>query len=284
MPRVPIAALVSSLLIASAAHGAPAAGEVGPTDGAAARPAAVQAPAAQPDAAGAEAARPRGRRYREVIVEDPYLDLHTGPGRGYPTFYIAERGEQVAVLKRRTDWFKVRVPHGEEGWVPREELERTLGPDGNPFALPGLDLGAYAHRRWEVGALYGDFGGANVIATYGAFSLTPNLSVELWGSQALGRFSDSKLLGLDVVEMLYPDWRFSPYFALGGGVVTTEPKATLVATTDRTDRAAHVGLGMRAYLTRRFVFRAEYKSYVVFTSRNDNEEIREWKAGFSFFL
>jgi hypothetical protein len=37
-------------------------------------------------------------------------------------------------------------------------------------------------------------------------------------------------------------------------------------------------------MTRRLIFRAEYKTYVVFTTRNDNEEIREWKAGLSFFF
>jgi hypothetical protein len=62
------------------------------------------------------------------------------------------------------------------------------------------------------------------------------------------------------------------------------PKATLVSTIDRSDSAAYAGLGVRTYITRRFVFRAEYKAHVVFTSRNDNEEIREWKAGFSFFF
>jgi uncharacterized protein YgiM (DUF1202 family) len=241
-----------------------------------------------PPAIGAATAdrqrRQRPKREREVVVEDPYLDLHVGPGRGYPVFYIAERGEHVAVLKRRTDWFKVRVPRGEEGWVSLEQLERTLGLDGKHFEVPGFELSDYTHRRWEVGAMYGDFGGANLIAAYGEFSLNENIAIEAWASQALGRFSDSKLLSLDVVETFYPEKRFSPYFVLGGGIVTTEPKATLVATTDRTDRAAHAGLGLRAYLTRRFVFRAEYKDYVIFTGRNDNEEIREWIAGLSFFL
>jgi hypothetical protein len=67
-------------------------------------------------------------------------------------------------------------------------------------------------------------------------------------------------------------------------VIKTEPKATLAATTDRTDSIALAGVGVRAYLTRRFVFRAEYKTHVVFTSRDDNEEVQEWKAGFSFFF
>jgi len=47
---------------------------------------------------------------------------------------------------------------------------------------------------------------------------------------------------------------------------------------------AHVGAGLRIYATRRFILRAEYKSYVVFTSRDDNEEVEEWKVGFAFFF
>jgi len=221
---------------------------------------------------------------REVTIDDPYIELHTGPGRGYPVFFVAERGEQIELLRRRTEWFKVRVPRGEEGWVHFEQLRTTLNTDGEPFDLPALGLDDYAARRWEVGTLYGDFGGANIISAYGALSFTPNLSGEMWVGQALGRFSDSTMVTLNIVHLMYPDWRASPYFTLGAGVINTEPKATLVATVDRTDSLAQAGVGVRTYLTRRFVFRAEYKAHVVFTSRNDNEEVREWKAGFSFFF
>jgi hypothetical protein len=230
------------------------------------------------NAAGAE------RQHREVTIADPYIELHTGPGGGYPIFFVAERGEQIALLIRRTEWFKVRVARGQEGWVHFEQLTTTLNPDGEPFDLPALGFSDYEARRWEVGALYGDFGGANVIGMYGSRTFTPNLSGEVWVSQAIGRFSDSTMVTVNVVHLMYPDWRASPYFTLGGGVVKTEPKATLVATTDRTDNVALVGAGVRVYLTRRFVFRGEYKTHVVFTSRNDNEEVQEWKTGFSFFF
>ena len=224
------------------------------------------------------------RQSREVTIADPYIELHTGPGRGYPIFFVAERGEAIALLRRRTEWFQVRVARGQEGWVHFEQLTTTLNPDGEPFDLPALGFSDYAARRWEVGALYGDFGGANVIGAYGSRSFTPNLSGEMWVSQALGRFSDSTMATVNIVHLMYPDWRASPYFTLGAGVIKTEPKATLVATTDRTDSMALAGAGVRVYLTRRFVFRAEYKAHVVFTSRDDNEEVSEWKAGFSFFF
>src|SRR5215510_11340806 len=96
-------------------------------------------------AAGAE------REYREVAIADPFIELHTGPGRGYPVFFVAERGEQIELIKRRTEWFKVRVARGEEGWVHFEQLTTTLNLDGQPFDLPALGFSDYAARRWEVG-------------------------------------------------------------------------------------------------------------------------------------
>jgi hypothetical protein len=71
---------------------------------------------------------------------------------------------------------------------------------------------------------------------------------------------------------------------LGTGVVNIEPKGTLVAPLDRTDQTAYWGLGARFYLTRRFFLRAEYSNHVVFTSRDDNDKVNQWKAGFAFFF
>ena len=41
-------------------------------------------------------------RHQQVVIDDPFIELHTGPGRGYPVFYIAERGEHVQLLKEKT--------------------------------------------------------------------------------------------------------------------------------------------------------------------------------------
>ena len=221
---------------------------------------------------------------QQVVVEDPFIELHTGPGRAYPVFYVVERQERVTLVSRRTDWFKVRAPRGQEGWVSLEQLQQTFQLTGEPVEVPSFSLADYADRRWEIGALYGDFDGANVISTYGAYSFTENLSGELWFSDVLGRFSNSRMVNINIVHSLFPERRVTPYFTLGAGVINTETKGTVVATEDRTDNIVHVGVGVRTYLTRRFVFRAEYKSYVVITSRDNNEEPSEWKAGFSFFF
>lgn len=223
-------------------------------------------------------------RRPEVIVADPFIELHTGPGRGFPVFYVAERGETIAVLRRRTDWFQIEAPRGERGWVHLEQMARTLDPEGEAFNVPGFSIDDYTNRRWEVGVQYGDFGGANMISAFGGYGLTENLQLELWVGQALGRFSNSEIAHVNLSHLLFPDKKVTPLFTLGAGTINTSPKATLVATTDRSDTMAVAGIGVRTYLTRRFVFRADYKTYVVFTSRDDNEEVREWKAGFSFFF
>jgi len=223
-------------------------------------------------------------RHPEVTVQDPFIELHTGPGRGYPIFYIAERGDSIAVVRRRTDWFQIEVPRGERGWVHIEQMEQTFDSAGERLDVPRFSLEDYTDRRWEAGVQYGDFGGANMISAFGGFGPTENLQLELWVGQALGRYSNSKMVNVNVSHLMFPDRRVTPTFTLGAGTIETSPKATLVGTIDRRDSMALAGLGVRTYLTRRFIFRAEYKAYVVFTSRDDNEEVREWKAGFSFFF
>ena len=222
--------------------------------------------------------------YRTVSVADPYLELHTGPGVGFPIFHVIDRGETVEILMRRTDWFQVRGPDATEGWVDRAQMERTLQPTGSTIDFTPADQQDFTDAKWEMGILTGDFGGANIISLYGAYSLNPNVSIEAWGSQILGNFSNGWIGSVNVVHETWPEWRISPFFTLGAGIIQTEPKSTIVQGEDRTDQIAHAGAGLRVYVTRRLLLRAEYKSYVVFTSRDDNEEVEEWKVGFAFFF
>ena len=222
--------------------------------------------------------------YRTVTVLDPYLEMHTGPGRGYPVFNVVDRGEDVDIIKQRTDWYLVREAGGKEGWVDRDQMEQTLQRDGEKFQLKRASIEDFTNAKWEAGLLAGDFGGANIISLYGSYSLNPNVSVELWGSQILGNFSNGWMASANIVHETWPEWRISPFFTLGAGVLHTEPKPTIVQGEDRTDEIGHVGGGFRIYISRRFLVRAEFKSYVVFTSRDENEEIEEWKAGFAFFF
>jgi len=221
---------------------------------------------------------------RKVAVAEPYLEMYTGPGRGYPIFHVVDRGDQIEIVMQRTEWYKVRTAKGIEGWVDQSQMELTLNPDGTEVEFTSPTLEDFTNAKWELGVLSGDFGGANIVSLYGGYSLNPNVSVEVWGSQILGNFSNGWMASVNVVHETWPDWRFSPFFTLGAGFIHTSPKSTIISGDDRTDQIGHVGFGLRVYTTRRFIVRAEYKSYVVFTSRDENEEVEEWKVGFAFFF
>lgn len=219
-----------------------------------------------------------------AVVAEPYLELHTGPGRGFPVFHVVDRGDKVEVIKRRTNWFLVRTDRGKEGWVSRDEMAKTLTPSGRQAVFAEPDFGDFSRRRWEGGLMGGDFEGADVMSVYGAYAFTPNLFGELTVSQVFGDFSDSWLGMASLVAQPFPQWRLSPFFALGTGLIYTDPKTTLVDEDDRTDQVGSAGAGVRWYLTRRFILRAEYRRYVIFQNKDDNQEVDEWKAGVGFFF
>jgi len=222
--------------------------------------------------------------YPQVTVDDPYIEMHTGPGKGYPIFHVVDRGDSIEVIKRRTDWFLIRTVAGKEGWASRAQMELTLQPSGERTEIKDTTLAEFHGRRWEMGIMGGDFSGATSFSMFGAYRMSANLSAELAVTQLLGNFSDGWMVNVNLVHLFFPEWRASPFFLLGTGIVRVEPKATLVQTTDRTDPVGTVGLGIRTYLTDRFVFRLEYNGHVVFSSRDDNEDVDEWKLGFSVFF
>ena len=219
-----------------------------------------------------------------VQVVEPYLELRSGPGSSYPIIQTAERNEIVTVLKQRTAWFKVRTDRGRTGWAHRHDIALTRDEHDQPVQLEQMTLEAMLTHRWRAGFMTGDFGGANSLNVTAGYAFNPNLSAELGLTQALGPFAENVIVSASLVHQFTPQRRLTPFFSLTGGVIRTDPKATLVLTEDRQDELAAVGAGVRAWLSRRFVLRAEYRNYVVFTSRNDNEEIDEWKAGFTFFF
>lgn len=217
------------------------------------------------------------------IVAQAYIEMHTQPGRGYPVFYIAERGEKIELLKRRTDWIKVRTQRGVEGWAHVDAVGLTVDETGDTLGFQSPTFDSFTKRSVEAGIMLGDYDDTDAIAGYLGWHFTRNLSLELEATENFGDASDGRMVTLNLVHQLFPDWRYSPFITLGGGIRQTDPRATLVATRDRTDNTAAVGGGIRIYLKHRMFLRLQYKHYVVMTDRDDDEEVGEWKIGISAF-
>ena len=220
----------------------------------------------------------------QVTVNDAYINVYTGPGRGYPIFHVIERDEVITLIKSRTDWIKVKTRRGKTGWIKRSDMLLTLSPDGSVPDFPEPNRTDYLEDRFELGAAYGDFAGADALAINFGYRFTKNLSAELRFDSNTGEFSDSKILAAAVLFQPYPHWWVSPYFSIGAGTIETNPSSTLVESEDREDELLQASLGTYIHLKGRLFMRLEYANHYVLTSRNINEEVNEWKLGFNVFF
>ncbi|MDP9084402.1 MAG: SH3 domain-containing protein [Pseudomonadota bacterium] len=218
----------------------------------------------------------------EVIVSEPYLEMHSGPGRGFPVVYVVGRDEVVTVLYSRTEWFKVRAPRGQEGWARRSELSLTKLASGVP--APIAPYPQFTTHRWEIGAGYGVFNHQNLVTAWADFGLTDSLDVEFVVQQALGTLDNRYITSLGLRHTFIPEWRrFSPTAGIGAAYQYIDDKVPpLPLQTENS--MAYISLGARGFITRRFMWRADWRKYVVFTNQNQNEEPQEWKLGLAVFF
>lgn len=219
-----------------------------------------------------------------VVVVDPFVEVHTGPGRGYPVFHVVEKGQSIKISKRHTDWYKMQTVDGHEGWVHRDELEKTLGPDGSEIDFNAPNWQDFVDRRWELGVLGGTFEDADSFTNYLAFHLTHHIAFEAKYTQTFSSVGNNKLASLNLVHQPFPQWKLSPFFTLGSGRIDISPSSDLVQTEERENPVYTVGGGAFFYITRRFLMRVEFNNHTLLTKRGENEEVDEWKAGFSVFF
>jgi hypothetical protein len=221
-------------------------------------------------------------RLVEVIITDPFIEMHSGPGRGYPVTYVVGRDDTVTVLYSRTEWYKVRATGGQEGWVRRSDLARSRLASGEPAPIPPYP--DFASHRWELGAGYGVFNHQNLVTGYGDFSLTDSLDAEFVLQQAFGTIDNRYVATIGLRHTFIPEWKwFSPTAGIGTGYQYIDDKVP-PKPLETHNQLAYVSLGVRGFITRRFMWRADWRKYDVFTHQNQNEEPEEWKFGLAVFF
>jgi len=218
-----------------------------------------------------------------VKVSGDYVNLHSGPGRGYPIVQVALKGETLVLNKRRTDWVQVEFKQ-QQYWLARADLTQLATLQQQTFTVTDDRIAQYEQRSLEASFMFGDFNGSSFYQLSLAYLFSPYLQTELAVGQANGDQADNLSAELSVYLSPMPHWRLSPYFGIGGGVLRTTPRTVLVQTPDRNNSLASAEFGMRYYLSRNFIARAGYRRSVIVTDRNDNEEIDTWKLGFSVFF
>lgn len=72
----------------------------------------------------------------QMVVKNDGVNVRSGPGLNYGVLTQVNKGERLAVLGKVPDWYQVRLPGGEVGWIvawyvaPWEEPSRGSQPGG----------------------------------------------------------------------------------------------------------------------------------------------------------
>jgi SH3-like domain-containing protein len=218
-------------------------------------------------------------------VADPYLEMRTGPGRGFPIFFVVQREDWVEVQLRFTDWFKVRTDDGKkEGWVHRSQLENTLTAAGVPKSFRDIALDDYLSRRVQLGAAWGKFKTEPMLKLWTSYRLSETLSLEGTVGQVQGLFSGTNIWHVNLMTEPLSDQRLSPFFAIGVGKFKNLPNQTLVSAIPVDAKLSNASVGVRYYLTDRFIVRADYSLYTAFVGDTRTGEYRAKTIGLAFFF
>jgi uncharacterized protein YgiM (DUF1202 family) len=221
-------------------------------------------------------------------VTAPYLELRSGPGRGYPVFYVVERLQWVNVELRHTDWYRVRAERGQTGWVQRKELESTLMASGAQAGITktfrDVLLEDFLHRRIEFGAAGGRFKGEPVSKLWLQYKFGDAVGAEFSVGQVQGVFSGSTFWHIGLTSEPWSHLRFSPFFSIGLGKFSNVPNASLVNATKATGKLGQATLGLRWHLTERFIARLDATLYTASLSEVRSTEYRSLTAGIGFFF
>ncbi len=224
------------------------------------------------------------------FVASAFVNVHTGPADEYPIFHVIGRGESLVVLKSQTSWYKVQheIAGGRiiEGWVHEDSLTQTALEDGTMIIASSGSFADYQTRGWEFTLMGGVLDNISAMTASGTWVWTKNLSVDASYTQALGDFSENKIWSVRMRHTIFPQWRISPYLTLGTGEIRTQPRANLVQSGDDIRKSSHyeVGIGVRYYLARSVLIRAEYHSLLALTDRDEQERLDQWMLGASVFF
>lgn len=84
---------------------------------------------AAPEVAGAETSEPNVEKFIPLVVEDEagekFYHIYEKPELESKVVYSATEGEQFTVLEEVSRWYRVELPIGLTGWLPKENVKRV---------------------------------------------------------------------------------------------------------------------------------------------------------------
>jgi hypothetical protein len=225
-----------------------------------------------------------------LTVMDTFLEMHSGPGRGYPVIHTMEQDEHITVIRRRGSWYQVKNKHDKSGWIQQEKLARTIAPSGLPAALPDTQHGDYLAQQGRVGFSLGQQGDAETANLVAGFRLFSFVGAEIeygqvFGSAVDGTKYDGISYGANILVEPIKSWSFTPFVIAGIGKQSWEVKAKQAVGSRNEFHVDQTfwGAGINYYIGYNFVVRSEYRQ-IELSGNNNSSRNTAWRIGFSSFF
>jgi Bacterial SH3 domain len=220
--------------------------------------------------------------YQRTTVVEPFLEIHTGPAGSYPVFYVAEKGEEIRLLKRRTDWYKVRLSNGKEGWVYRGDIEKTLLAQGRKKNSFERFYDNHIPGRLAMGWGVGTFGGDPSLYVRADYLLIETIKAEIDATFVSGDEGTTQIYGGGIVIVPYRGRWLSLSGMMGAGILKSTPSDLLINASGDTSPEAHAGIGVSIRLVRNLLLDGQFRNFTVFSSTDNTQEFQEYSLGLSF--
>ncbi len=223
----------------------------------------------------------------ELIVKEPYVDVHTGPSSRHPIFHVVTRHEKITIILQKTQWIKIKTIDNKIGWVNQNDIKKTVYSNGESIEFNEASFDEYLKRRFEIGVQSGSLENSPSFSLTAGYLFNELFSTQVSIGKSIGKLSTISIISADTIMTPFPKLAYSPYFVLGVGQSKLSPHTTLINPKTTNSSVAKVAIGLRKYLGERFVVRLELANYILFSADIDadsNDEVTEWKVGFSTFF
>ena len=124
-----------------------------------------------------------------------------------------------------------------------------------------------------------------MLKVWGSYRLSETLQPRGHDRPGAGHVLGHRLLAPQPGRRAVEDQRLSPFFGIGVGRFKQLPEPEPGGRRPTNANLANAAVGVRYYLTDRFVLRADYSLYTVFVNDHaDTGEYRAWTPALSFFF
>ena len=158
----------------------------------------------------------------EATVKSEFLEVFTAAGRGYPIFFVVENGESFKLLKRKTDWIKIKSQQGQVGWVSYKDYASSVY-----LSKPNIKKQAIK-SKWEFGMAVGKFGSDDSFSAGMGYYIKPTVTVQAEYKKTIGEFSHTNMLTTSMMLQVKRKWVVSPFVLFGTGIMENIPRQSLV--------------------------------------------------------